>query len=71
MMELLGGKNNLLGSELNDILLMVLEKRCGRSGKKKMWKGKFARIGKFKYITGKLAFIITGGHTAGLIYGRS
>ena len=35
----------------------------------KMGKGKFARIGKYKYITGKLAFIITGGHTAGLIYG--
>jgi len=36
MMELLGEKTNLLGSELNDILLMVLENRCGRSGKKKM-----------------------------------
>ena len=38
MMELFGGKTNLLGSELNDIfksgLLMVLEKGCGRGRKK-------------------------------------
>jgi len=38
MMELFGGKTNLLGSELNDIfmsgLLMVLEKGCGRERKK-------------------------------------
>ena len=70
----MGEKTNLLGSELNDIfmsgLLMVLEKGCGRPGKKKYEKSKFARIGKYKYITGRLAFIITGGHTAGLIYGR-
>ena len=70
MMELLGEKTNLLGSELNDIfmfgLLMVLEKGCGRPGKKKYEKSKFARIGKYKYITGRLAFLITDGRTAGL-----
>ena len=73
-MELFGGKTNLLGSELNDIfmsgLLMVLEKGCGRLGKKKYEKDKFARIGKYKYVTGILAFLITSGRTAGLIYDR-
>ena len=63
----------MLGCELNDIfmsgLLMVLEKECGR-GRKKYEKSKFARIGKYKYVTGKLAFLITGGRTAGLMYGR-
>ena len=67
MMELFGEKTNLLGSELNDIfmsgLLMVLEKGCGRLGKKKYGKGKFARIGKYKYVTGRLDFLITAGCT--------
>ena len=40
-------------------------------GKKKIWKSKFARIEKYKYVTGRLAFLIMGGRTAGLIYGRS
>ena len=75
MMELFGGKTNLLGSELNDIfmsgLLMVLEKGCGRLGKKKYEKDKFARIGKYKYVTGRLAFLITGGRTAGRTLARS
>ena len=40
-----------------------------REGKKSE-KCKFAKIGKYKYVTSGLAFIIKGGRTTGLIYGR-
>ena len=52
--------------------LMALEKGMWppREGKKSE-KCKFAKIGKYKYVTDWLAFLINGGRTVGLIYSRS
>ena len=45
-------------------------KNVAAQRRKKYEKVKFVRIGKYKYVTGRLAFLITGGRTAGLIYVR-
>ena len=51
--------------------LMALEKGMWppREGKKSE-KCKFAKIGKYKYVTSGLAFLIKGDRTAGLTYDR-